>query len=313
MKVLYFLRRKIGSIPLYMWITLLIFVAAVSIVYVFTSGKFFGNISDFINRHFILPLGHYYTPVNSVVYSVILILAIVLISQLLTRLKVNVDSKFMYSVLPYIFIGSAARALNDSGVFDTILLVSPPIYFVIFGYTLVCLFITLFVRKKTTRFFYSLFSVLGLIPVVYLISLIVFGVGIPNVRGCFLIFAFAGGSSLIALPVIFLIDRFIHFESFSITCLITAAHLLDASATHVAVSYFGYFEQHPLPNLLTNLFGTTLILIPVKFLASILMMIVLDRYLAGEQKQLSGLIKLTILILGLATGTRDLLRLIMLK
>lgn len=269
------------------------------------------DLSIFLYINFVLPLGHYYTPVNTVVYGLILAIAIPLVSRLLSILNVKVDERLIFSIIPYILIGSSVRALNDSEVFNSVFFVSPPIYFVIFGYALVCLVLSLFMCRKLGWSYHILFSLFGLILLTYLAYLIIFVEGCKNMSGALLVMEYTFVATLISVPMIVLIHRIIGLKTLSIAILIMVAHLLDASATHVAVSYYGYSEQHPLPTLLAKLFGTTIILIPIKLSVLLVVMIALDRFLREENTQLSEVIKLTLLTLGLAPGMRDLLRLVM--
>ncbi|MCK4532124.1 MAG: DUF63 family protein, partial [Candidatus Aenigmarchaeota archaeon] len=85
-----------------------------------------------------------------------------------------------------------------------------------------------------------------------------------------------------------------------------SAHMLDASATYVAMTFFGYLEQHPLPRFLIELtnpaamfFLKIVVLIPVLY--------IIDRY--SEPGDFKNFLKIVILILGLAPGLRDMIRL----
>lgn len=277
---------------------------------------FLDRLGTFLYINFVLPLGRYYTPVNTIVYGLVLAVAIFLVSRFLSMLGVKADERLIYSALPYILIGSAGRALNDwlvpptsSRPWYSYFLVSPPIYFVIFGYTLVCLLLSLYLHRKVRWSFYTSFFAFGLILLTYLVYLITFVAGIRNTQGILLIAEYAGVSTLIAAPLIILISRVIRFQSPALSILIIAAHLLDASATHVALSMYPYIEQHPLPTFLVHLFGTTIVLLPIKFLAILFIIIALDYFLDDEQQQFTGVLKLALLTLGLAPGMRDLLRL----
>jgi uncharacterized membrane protein len=87
---------------------------------------------------------------------------------------------------------------------------------------------------------------------------------------------------------------------------ILSAHFLDASATFVALTYYGYLEQHIVPRMLFSVAGNAsffalkiAVLLPVLYL--------IDRY--AEEGSFKNLLKIVILILGLAPGLRDLARL----
>lgn len=267
------------------------------------------EIFDFIYRHFIQTLGWGYNPVNTIVYGIVLVFSVFMVSRLLVRLKVELDERFILSVSPYIFIGSAGRALEDLGFFQSVLFVSPLIFFLVFAYTLLCLLISLLAGKKTGKPFHVFFLVLGLIPSSYLVYNV--AINIVEPQGTALILLYATIATLIALPLMHLVDRLINVDGSLLNYSIVAAHLLDASATHVSVTFFPYSEQHVLTSFVASFFGTTAILFPLKFLIVFAVLVLLDRYIPGEEKALKGLTKLALLILGLAPGLRDLFRLAM--
>jgi len=268
------------------------------------------QIFGFIYRYFIQTMGWGYNPVNTAVYSIILVFFIFVVARLLVKLGVEPDDRFILSTSPYIVIGSAGRALRDSGFLTSILFVSPLIFFLVFAYTLPCLVISLFTGKKTGKPFQAFFAVLGSIPAGYLVSQIALNIVEP--RGTSLILLYTAATALIAFPLVHLASRLVKADDFLLNCGVIVAHLLDASATYVAVTHFGYGEQHVLTNLLTSLFGTAAILFPLKFLAVLCVLLLLDRYMTREDKALKGTTKFALLILGLAPGLRDLFRLAML-
>ena len=87
------------------------------------------------------------------------------------------------------------------------------------------------------------------------------------------------------------------------------AHLFDASSTYIAVDYYGYYEQHVLPSALTALFGTALVMFPLKIVVILGALYIIDTYI--EDRTIANMLKLAIFILGLAPGLRNFLSLIM--
>jgi uncharacterized membrane protein len=286
-----------------------------------------GHLDDlriFLYNNFVLPFGRYYTPVNTVVYGLILAVAILLLSRFLTLIHLEPNKKFIFSLIPYILIGSSARSLEDLAeystwhtsilpsypqIFNSFFFISPIIYFTVFGYTFICLMFSLYLSRKRVCPFHILFFFLGLALLAYLTCLIVFVGGFRNIDGMLLVMEYAFFSILISVPIIVLVHRTVGFKTLSMAILIIGAHLIDASSTYVSTTYYGYIEEHPLPTLLGKIFGTTIVFIPMKFLALLFVMIVLDHLLGEENKQLSGVLKIALLTLGLAPGIRDLLRL----
>jgi uncharacterized membrane protein len=90
---------------------------------------------------------------------------------------------------------------------------------------------------------------------------------------------------------------------------IISAHLFDASSTFIAVDYYGYFEQHVLPNSIYNFFGTAITMFPLKIIVICGGLYLIDRYVDDEY--VAGTLKLAIFILGLAPGLRNFLSLAM--
>jgi len=89
-------------------------------------------------------------------------------------------------------------------------------------------------------------------------------------------------------------------------------HFLDASATYIAIDYYGYAEKHVLPTFFIEVFGTASVMLLLKAFIVIIVIYYLDVLYKDEfQKNpiLTGLVKVAVLVLGLAPGTRDLLRL----
>jgi uncharacterized membrane protein len=90
---------------------------------------------------------------------------------------------------------------------------------------------------------------------------------------------------------------------------ILSAHLLDASSTFIAVDYYGYGEQHVLPNALTQLADSAIIMYPLKIAVILPALYIIDTYV--EDKTIRNMLKLAIFILGLAPGIRNFLSLAM--
>jgi len=87
---------------------------------------------------------------------------------------------------------------------------------------------------------------------------------------------------------------------------IVCAHLLDAAATFTAVTFFSFSEQHVLPRAAMPLFGPVSMFI-LKIAVVLPALWLIDRY--ADDEQFKGLLKLAVLVLGLAPGVRDTLTL----
>ena len=90
--------------------------------------------------------------------------------------------------------------------------------------------------------------------------------------------------------------------------------MLDATATFVGVDFYGYSEKHPIPDFFFQTFGTSAVFLPIKMILACLIVYLIDISFKDELSKypiLRGLIKIVIIVLGLAPGTRDMLRTMM--
>ena len=86
-------------------------------------------------------------------------------------------------------------------------------------------------------------------------------------------------------------------------------HFFDGSATFLCIEEYGYTEKHVLPTGFINYFGTAAIMLPLKFLVVTGVIAALESEESKEQEQqMVNLLLLFLLTLGLAPGTRDVLR-----
>ncbi|MEM5812673.1 MAG: DUF63 family protein [Candidatus Aenigmatarchaeota archaeon] len=87
---------------------------------------------------------------------------------------------------------------------------------------------------------------------------------------------------------------------------ILSCHILDASATFVSVTYFGYLEQHPVPRFFIESFGGWTFF-ALKLAVLLPSLWIIDKY--AKEGEFRNFLKIVILILGLAPGLRDAIRL----
>jgi uncharacterized membrane protein len=85
-----------------------------------------------------------------------------------------------------------------------------------------------------------------------------------------------------------------------------SVHMLDSSSTFVSVMFFGYYEQHPVPRLFIEAIGPWTFFL-LKLAVLIPSLYIIDRY--AEDGEFRTFLKIVILILGLAPGLRDMIRL----
>lgn len=257
------------------------------------------ELSKFIQDNF-LYLHPGYTLLNTIVFGIILGIAVIIVIKMFKYIKKD-PKDLLIPVIPFIFFGSSARALVDNGIYPLVLwLVTPGIYILTGLMAIITLLISVYIEKKTDFDFRYLMIIVGVI------------LCIPNILyinhinlTAFLEIIISWG----ALSSIFVILRNkwdLLRDKINLSALL--AHLFDAASTFIAVDFYGYGEQHVLPNALTNLAGTAFVMFPLKIVVILAALYVIDEYI--EDKTISNMLKLAIFILGLAPGLRNSLSLI---
>ena len=127
------------------------------------------------------------------------------------------------------------------------------------------------------------------------------------------------GLTCLAVVIVFciikiLLPKYPKLQPFicGINLILFFGQFLDASATFVAIDYYGYVEKHVLPTFLIELFNTAAVMLILKAILVILVIYFIDILYKNDFKNnptMVGLIKLAVLVLGLAPGIRDVLRL----
>jgi len=258
-------------------------------------------IEEFINENFLTPLCHYYTPIGTITYGLILVLAVIGTYKLLKKLNVKIDKKFLIGILPFIIYGGWTRALRDYGLglYDqSKLFCSPPIYFFMFLIALASLLFGIFIERKVNKKFSyeKTMLIIGALFLLYNATI----TQIVNIFAFSFILFLAGSWSLIFFGIHKLKPKLLSLENVGIL----SAHLLDASATFTALTFFGFYEQHVVPNLFIDIFGPW-IFFPLKIIVVWTALWLIDKY----EKDLffKRFLKIIILILGLPLGIRDFL------
>ncbi len=275
---------------------------------------FVGFVEDFIATNYLIPLCKYYTPIGTLTYGIILVVAVAVIYKMLEKLKINVDRNFFIALLPFIVYGGWTRALRDhaGGIYSSQAWwwCSPPIYFVITGITLAALIISLGVRKFLKIDYWKTMFVIGLIPLGYNFTI----TSIARINSLGLVF----GLMIFWVVFLFALSKYKPQWLSKTNAGITLAHMLDASSSFVAVQFFGYCEQHILNGILMGSYCDAaslplllhfpqmpwMIFLP-KIIVVPLVLHVIDK--ENTDQRFKNFLKIIVLILGLALGIRDML------
>ena len=259
-----------------------------------------------------------YNPVDTVTYAILLGISLFGVYKLLVKLKVEVDTRFIIAVTPYILAGSSLRVLEDSGVFSPpikYLFITPIIYFLIFAVTILILSIAISLeRKGIIKDYHIFFCAAGIAwTLVNIVSLIVLG-KVQHLEYAAAILVLG----LVSTGAVYLVSSKLNFtlltNKLNISILFT--HLLDASSTYVGMDWLGYYEKHVVPTFFIDIAGNfidhpALIMYPLKLLVFIPIFYMLDSQFDDKDKKFIPLMKLVIIVLGLSPAVRNTLRILM--
>jgi uncharacterized membrane protein len=264
------------------------------------------SISAWFSEKFVAPLCHYYTPEATIVYGLVLAVAVWGTYKLLRRFKIAIDKRFFWGILPFIIWGGWTRALVDHGLggYTEPLWCSPPIYIWTFLIAMAGLLTGIAIEKisKKKISYHIIFGSVGAVLLLYNLMF----TGITN---------WPAISTIVPLVIVWAIlffginrvkPKWLSFENAGIL----VAHGLDVSSTFTAISYFGYYEQHVVPTFVINALGPWAFF-PLKFGVIWAVLWAVDKY--GEDRFFKNFLKIVILILGLALGVRGFLTVGMLQ
>ena len=260
----------------------------------------FDSIQQYIQENFIY-LHPGYTTLNTVVFGIILGLVILLIIRMFRWIDKDPKDLFI-PIIPFIFFGSSARALVDNGLYPlTYILVTPGIYILTGLLAILTLLASVLIERKIGwDYRYIIFAV----GVVMCLPNIYYTQHINPVAALQVL----GSWALVSAPFVLLSIKWsLLKDKFNLSVLL--AHLFDASSTFIAVDYYGYGEQHVLPNALTQMVDSAIVMFPLKIAVILPALYVIDTYV--EDKTIRNMLKLAIFILGLAPGLRNFLSLSM--
>ncbi|MBI4167672.1 MAG: DUF63 family protein [Candidatus Aenigmarchaeota archaeon] len=256
-----------------------------------------------IDTYFIYPLvnrTNEYNPVNTITYAVVFFLVTYLLYEKILKNRVNIDSKFAVVFVSFTIFASGMHVLEDMKIVSSILLVTPLIQVVMYASFLVLLSASLVIQKLAKIEYWKTLLFITSIPSVLIVTLILSRA--QNIAGLFYIMLSFAASTAILYFVHKKFPKTLSKENL----MALSAHMLDASSTFVSISFFGYKEQHFLPTALIQLFGPA-VMFPLKLLVIGFVLYSFDREI--KNKDMRTFFKIIVLVLGLAPGLRDTLRL----
>ena len=200
------------------------------------------------------------------------------------------------------FFGSSSRALVDHHIYPRIhLLATPGIYIFIGLLTIILIFTSVYIEKKSN--------------IKYTHTIIIFGIllDIPNIIiilnnniNLLALLAEMMSFAIVSSPFILLRNKVSLLSKNNLYVLL--AHIFDATSTFIAMDFFSYEEQHVLPTFIINQTGSAIIMYPLKIIIILVVLYIIDSQIKNDKT--NNLLKLSIFILGLAPAIRNCLTLI---
>ncbi|MBI1971965.1 MAG: DUF63 family protein [Candidatus Aenigmarchaeota archaeon] len=261
------------------------------------------SLEEIISSYFVYPLVNRtgeYNPVNTITYAVILFAAAYLLYSKVLKGRVRIDGKFAAVFVSFTVFASSIHVLDDMKIVVSSVLVTPLIQVAVGAFFLISLSAALLIQKHLKIEYWKTLLAVALIPSTLIIPFILSKA--QNAAGLAYVLAFFALSASTLYAVHKKFPKILKKENFAVL----SAHMLDASSTFVSIGFFGYREQHFLPTFLINVFGPA-VMFPLKLLVIGFVLYAFDREI--KDGQMRTFFKILVLVLGLAPGARDMLRL----
>lgn len=269
---------------------------------------------DFINRNYVDGIINdtSYNHIDMITYALILFAGVYAILKLLNKLNVRVNEEFVLATVPYVLMGSVFRVIEDADLLKPpvkYFFITPLIYFVIFA---VCFSILLLARylERTGRIkdYIPVYSGAGI--ALSIAGVIVLAYNSYSWNFDILAYSLVPAVGLTGIiskvsPVI----KMVYLRS-RVYSVVVFSFLLDSFSTYIGVDLLGYTNKHPLSTLLASIFGTGFILVPLSLILVLLIILLLEKDSKGNEDEKYMTI-LTLIVLGLSMGARNLLAIAM--
>lgn len=274
------------------------------------------TIIQFINTYYLDPIRNDsgYNPVNTITWAILLGISLYGVFKLLEKLQIKVTPRFIASVMTFVLAGSSLRVIEDAqlGIVHpplSYLLITPIIYFLVFIITVICLSISIQLQRAgLVKDYHIIFACTGLLWFFVNLIILLHFKHIVNVYVPLFVIIVGSGLTL----AFYLIARRLNSAIFTnpLNLSILLINLMDASATYIGVDRLGYYSKHVAPSFLIKLTGTALVMYPLKLIVFIGVIYLLDTQFEDniQSSNMKMLIKMTLLVLGLSTATRDTIR-----
>jgi len=254
-----------------------------------------------------------YTPIDYAIAFVILLIIIEFSTKVLFK-KIPFDRNFVIASVPVMVLAISIRVLADAGVYqkNDYWSVTPGIYVLAFAFGFACYSIGYAINRND---YWKIAAALET-PFALYFAYKLF-LEIENLRNMFYPFFAASLLTGFIYLVLMYSDNVSFFSKYTLKKIarrenfaIIFAHMLDASSSFIGIDYFGFAEEHILPEFFIRFAGTGAIMIPLKLIVVMPALYFLESY-AEEKKEKKeedlyySMIKFIFFILGIGPGTRN--------
>lgn len=256
-----------------------------------------------------------YNYYNTAAYAILAGLSIFGLERLLQHFEIGTDDTFVLALIPFILLGGLTRTMADAMIISypfNIILITPLIYFVIFGLALLSIdgSLRLAERYEYSYHYYlagigSLFC-LGAVSTLlnyivqngaseYTAHLLLIPIGVIGIG-----LAFQYGLA----P--FRPDSFLASTVGSVA---VGAHGLDGASTAIGTTYLNYSEKHIVSEAVIDLAGTPFAFTALKLLFILTVLTVVEQ--ETDDRRFTLLVLLGIIAVGMGPGLRNITRAIL--
>ncbi len=271
---------------------------------------------DFINQNYIEGIVNdtSYNHFDMITYVIILFAGVYAVLKLLNKFSIKIDEEFVIATVPYIFMGSVFRVIEDADLLKPpvkYFFITPLIYFVIFAICFGTLLFTRYLEKvqkitnyiRTYAFAGVVLSLAGIVILIYYrsydLNLIIL---IYSLAPALVLTEFVKRISP-SIRMTYLRSRIYSFAIFSF--------LLDSFTTYIGVDLMGYTNKHPFSSFLSSIFGTGVVMIPLSLILVMLIILLLEKDSKKDKNEDEKyMLTLTLIVLGFSMGARNLLAMV---
>lgn len=238
--------------------------------------------------------------VGDYVIAILLLLLIVWLLSKYVFTRIKLDRSFICSIAPVVVLAISIRVLADAGVYQKseYWSVTPGIYVfaVLIGAVLIAF--GALVESKTGIPYWKPAVLLGSIAALYFVA--VLSQQITHPERIFYPLSLA----LVLTAAVYLLSFTGAAKIFRAkeNVAIIFAHMLDASGTFIGVNYYGFSEEHILPEIFINLAGNAAVMIPLKLTVVLAVLYLIEK---SKKDDLYNITKVILFILGFGPGARN--------